>query len=45
MKPVWWSEIPGIISTLLIISVWLLVKKRSSMLVVVSVTLVGSATT
>ena len=44
MKTAWWSEIPSIMSTLLI-SVWLLVKKRSSMLVVVSVTLVGSVTT
>ena len=39
-----WSKIPGITSTLLI-SVWLLVKKRSNMLELVSVTLIGSATT
>ena len=39
-----WSEIPGFTSTLLI-SVWLLVKKRSRVLDVVSVIRVGSLTT
>ena len=44
MKTALWSEIPGITSNLLI-SVWVPAKKRSSMLAVVSVTLVGSVTT